>query len=108
VRAHERVGLGDRPVHVRFGGEVDDRVDAPDHGGDGVGVLDRAEAEFKARIRLEVAQAFAPAGIGELVEHDDLVVVLAQAHANEVRADEARPAADQQPHAWAPLRVSAR
>ena len=45
---HERVGLGDRAVDVRLGGEVDDRIDTRDRLGDGVGVLDRTMQEAEA------------------------------------------------------------
>ena len=48
-----------------------------------------------------VAQVLAPAGIGQLVEDDHVVAVLGRAQAREVRADEARPAGDEQPHAAA-------
>ena len=41
VGGDERVGLGDRAVDVRLGGEVDDRVAALHRVADGVGVLDR-------------------------------------------------------------------
>ena len=44
-------------------------------------------------------------GVRELVEHDDLVAVVADAQADEVRADEAGAAADEQLHARTALRV---
>ena len=57
-------------------------------------VLDRAVDELV----LDVLEVLAPARVGQLVEDDDLVAVVAHAHAHEVRADEAGTAADQQPH----------
>ena len=50
----------------------------------------------------EVLQVLAPPGVGELVEHHDLVAVLVDALAHEVRADEPRTTTDHEPHA-APL-----
>ena len=93
--ADERVGLGDRAIDVRLGGEVDHRVDAVDRLGDRVGVLDRAVHEGV----LDVLEVLAPPGVGQLVEDDDLVAAVAHAHAHEVRADEAGAATDQELHA---------
>ena len=59
-----------------------------------VGVLDPAVDEAD----VEVLEVLAAAGVGELVEHDDLVAVLREAHADEVRADEPGAAADEQLH----------
>ncbi len=94
VRAHERVGRGDRAIDVGLGGEVDDGVGAVDRLGHRARVLDRAVEELV----LGVLQALAPPRVGELVQDDDVVAVVARTHAREVRADEARAAADQQPH----------
>ncbi len=76
---------------MRLGGEVDDRVDALHRIGDRALVLDRAVDELV----LDVVEVLAAPGVGELVEHDDVVAVIAHADAHEVRADEARAAADQ-------------
>ena len=46
----------------------------------------------------DVVEVLAPPGVGQLVEHRDSVAVLAQALADERRADEARTPADQEPH----------
>ena len=69
---------------------------------DGVGVLDPAVDELD----VEVLEVLAPAGVGELVEDDDLVAVLAHAQADEVRADEAGAAADEQLHAGTSVRAA--
>ena len=47
---------------------------------------------------LDVGEVLLAAGVGELVEDDDLVAVLGDALADEVRADEAGSAADEQLH----------
>jgi hypothetical protein len=69
-------------------------ADARDRGCDRAGVLDAGvhEADVEA---LEVLHA---PGVGELVEDDEIVAVLLEAHADEGRADEPRAAADQKPH----------
>jgi hypothetical protein len=99
VRRDERVRLRDRAVHVRFGGEVDDGVDLCDRRVDGVGVLDPRAHEGEARVGDQVREVLLPAGVGQLVEDDDVVAGLPQALAREVRADEAGPTADEQLHA---------
>ena len=63
------------------------------------GILDRSVHEAKAGILGEVVEVLLATGIGELVEHDHLVVVLAQAQAHEIGTDEPRATADQEPHA---------
>ena len=95
MRLDERVGLGDRAVDVRLGGEVHDRVGAVDRLGDRRRVLDPRVDEDD----VQALEVLATSGVGELVEHDDLVAVVAQAQAHEVRADEAGAAADEQLHA---------
>ena len=94
----ERVGLGDRAVDVRLRREVDDRVAALHRVGDRVGVLDAGVHEGVARAVADVGEVLLAAGVGELVEHDDLVAVLRDALADEVRADEPGSAADEQLH----------
>ncbi len=94
VGGDERVRLGDRAVDVRLGGEVDDRVAALDRVGDRGGVLDAADHEAD----VEVLQVLAPARVGQLVEDGDLVA-LGEPDADEVGADEAGAAADEQLHA---------
>ena len=77
---------------MRLGGEVHDRVDAVDRLGDRRRVLDPRVDERD----VEALEVLAPPGVRELVEHDDLVAVLAQAQPHEVRADEAGAAADEE------------
>ena len=69
---------------------------------DGVGVLDARVHEREARAVADVGEVLLAAGVGELVEHDDLVAVLGDALADEVRADEAGSAADEQLHGRTP------
>ena len=64
--------------------------------GDRRGILDRAVHE--AEVGSDVFEVLAAPRVGQLVEHDDLVAVLARAQAREVRADEAGAAADEQLH----------
>ena len=80
MRRDERVGLGDRAVDVRLGGEVDDRLGAAavDRAGDRRRVLDRAAHEAKRGSLGEVLEVLLAPGVGELVEHRHLVAVLAQ------------------------------
>ncbi len=54
--------------------------------------------EGVARAVGDVGEVLLAPGVGELVEDDDLVAVLGDALADEVRADEAGPAADEQLH----------
>jgi hypothetical protein len=98
VRLDERVGLGDRAIDVGLGGEVHDRVAALHRRRDRVGVLDARVHEAVAGAAGDVGEVLLPPGVGELVEDDDLVAVLGDALADEVRADEAGPAADEQLH----------
>ena len=84
---------------MRLGGEVDDRIAALQGPGDGLRVLDGAMDEGEARVVAQVLEILLAPGVGELVEHDDLVTVIAQAQPGEVRADEPGTAADEQLHA---------
>ena len=72
----ERLGAADRPVDMRLGGEVHDRVAAADGARDGRRVLDRAVHE--ADVVDHVVEVLAPAGIGQLVEHGHLVAVVGE------------------------------
>ncbi len=92
----ERLGTGDRPIHVRLGGKVDDRVAVGDRVGHRRGVLDRPVHE--PDLVDHVVQVLAPPGVGQLVQHGYLVAVLTEAQANERRADEPGAATYQQPH----------
>ncbi len=65
-----------------------------------LGVLDCAVHEAKGRIIGEVVEVLLATGVGELVEHDNLVAALTQAHAHEVGADEAGTTADKQSHTY--------
>ena len=59
----------DRAVDVRLGGEVDDRVAAGGRARDGLRVGDVALVELV----LDALEVRPVAGVGELVEHDDLL-----------------------------------
>ena len=83
----------DRPVDVRLGGEVDDRVDAVGGPCDRSGIGDVALVE----VVLDALEVRAVAGVRQLVEDGDLVARLDET-AHELGADEARPAGDQHAH----------
>ena len=101
VRDEEGLRLEDRAVHVRLGGEVEHRVGLADELADrgGVGDVPADEAqpgrllgvvEHRPEVRLV-------AGVRELVEDRDPRPVAARQDVPDVRrADEARPAGDQQ------------
>jgi hypothetical protein len=80
---------------MRLGGEVDDRVDTSGDLPDQLAVLDAADHELDG-----VRHVLAPPRVGELVEHDDLVVGLEEAHVR--GADEPGAAGHEQLHARTP------
>ena len=73
----ERLGIEDRAVDVRLGGEVDDRVGAvdqrPDDGRVGDVAADEAEPGGLLRVVTDRAEVGLVAGVGQLVEDGDLV-----------------------------------
>src|SRR3989475_192178 len=86
-----------------LGGEIDHRVDAAGDVADQLAVADVAVDEGVARIALDVLQVRRVARVGELVEVDDGVVGARREDvSNEVRADEAAPARDEQLHPPSP------
>ena len=93
VGQDELAGVVDRPVDVGLGGEMDDALDAGEEAPDEGLVADVAEDEFVARVVLDVAQVVEVPGVGQLVQVDDpRPRVAAEDHADEMAADEARPA----------------
>src|SRR5207248_556103 len=62
------------------------------------GIADVAEDELVTRIVVDIAQRRQIAGVGERVVHRYLVVGVGEDMANEVRADEAGAAGDEQLH----------
>ena len=79
-----------------LGGEVDDRLAVAHRLGNRLGILDRPLDETDLLDHL--TEVLATTGVGELVEHRDLVAVIAHAQAHERRTDEAGAAADEQFH----------
>ena len=82
---------------MRLGREVDDDVDAllREHALDELEVADVALDEP----HVEPVEVAPVAGVGEQVERDDVVVGMAlEPAADEVRADEAGRAGDEEPH----------
>ena len=98
VGAHELVGGDDGPVDVALGREVDDRVVAVHGRADRVTVADVAVDEAQASIALQVGQVVAVAGVGQGVEHGDLVVRRPEHQPGVVGADEPGGAGDEQLH----------
>ncbi|MDO8500612.1 MAG: hypothetical protein Q7S20_02105 [Gemmatimonadaceae bacterium] len=92
VRIDEIGRSVDRPVDVRLGGGVDDRVWAcrGKQLADAVPVTDVEPMKLTALI-FDVGQRFQIAGIGQLVNVDDGVIGVANDHANEGRSDEPPP-----------------
>jgi hypothetical protein len=74
VGDHEVRGAEDGPVHVRFGGEVHDHVDAGHDLDHLVTVADVALDERQPRVVANRCEVGLAAGVGELVEHHDLGV----------------------------------
>ena len=96
VGQDELAGVVDRPVDVGLGGEVDDGLDPGEEAPDQVPVPDVAHDEFVAGVLLDVAEVVQVPGVGQLVQVDDpRLLVAAQEKADEVAADEARPARDE-------------
>ena len=91
VRADEVLRPQDRPVDVRLGREIDDRFDSAQL----VDVLAHGDV---AAVALDTGRQIGRVpGVRELVEHDD-VLAGGEHPFDEMRADEARPAGDQEAH----------
>jgi len=99
-------GLQDGAVNVGLGREVDDGVrlssQLPHQRLVGDVSLDEAVAVARGRVVREAAEVGGVTGIGELVDHDEVVIGGSEAPMREVGADEAGPAGDQDPHAFPP------
>ncbi len=87
--AQERRGVKDRPIDMRLGSEVDDRVlvdhQLVDERGVGNITLDEPVAVARPGLRVEPFQVGQGAGVGELVEDGDVVVRLARAGGERTR-----------------------
>ena len=96
IRLNESARLHERAVDVRLGGEVDD-AGRPFHQlADERRVCDIALDEPISRIVGDIAQVVLVAGVGQLVQVDDVgVLPPSQQAENEVAADEAAAARDQ-------------
>ncbi len=108
VRAKERLRVHDGAVHVGLGGEVDDGVHAFGRPRDRLPVADVGADEAVARVRLHLAQVVRVAGVGELVQVDDvhrLPALPAEQPADEVGADETGASAHKDPQVLSLLRA---
>lgn len=98
VGLQERIRVVQRVVVVRLGGIVDDRVGGPPHQlVDQSRVGDVAANEGHAVVR-QTLERREVAGVGQFVQHGDVMIGVVDDVVHEVRADEAGTAGDQQPH----------
>ena len=93
VGPHELLGAEDRPVDMRLGGEVHDRLTSGARLGDGRRVGDVADDELV----LDACEVRPISRVRQLVEHDDLVTLGCEPP-DEVRPDEAGTAGDEHAH----------
>ena len=99
VGVQERLGIVDAAIDVGLGGEVDHRGHVAHDGIDHHAVGDVAAHEAVARMRGNVGKVLQIAGIRQGVEVDDVILrMMLQDVADEVRADEAGAAGDQDLH----------
>jgi hypothetical protein len=108
VRTDKRGGADDRPVHVRFRGEVNDRVLPGDHVVDEHWVASVALHEPVTGMPAHRLQIREVAGIGQLVEDSNVTVGQARQPAFQRRADELGPdesgaPGNQNPHVVIPI-----
>ena len=103
VKGADDIGLDkvfravDGAVHMAFGGKVEDGawLVLGQQTADQLGIADIALHEEVARVVLHCGQSFEVAGVGQLVQVEDGLVVLRQPVENEVAADEAGAACDE-------------
>ena len=95
VRSQERAGIVDAPIDVRFGGGVDHRVGVGDQSVDQPGIDHVAQDEAQAWIAVVRFQVRAAPARGEPVEHRDRRRGTFQQRIDEVGADEAGAARDE-------------
>ena len=97
IGAEEGGGRVDGAVHVAFGGEVDEGAGpmGAEERGDQSGVADVSIDEVVAGVAAEAGEVVGIAGVGEQVEVDDGGSGGLEPLENEVGADEARAAGDQ-------------
>ena len=103
VKGADDIGLDevfravDGAVHMAFSGKVEDgaRLVLGQQTADQLRIADIALHEEVARVVLHCGQGFKVAGVGQLVQVEDGLVVLRQPVENEVAADEAGAACDQ-------------
>ena len=87
----------DAAVDVRFGGKIDNGAGLVlgEQFGDEVEVADVTLDEGVARVSLERGEVFEVAGVGQRIEVDDGLVGMGQPVEDEVAADEAGAACDE-------------
>ena len=100
ARHEERLGVEDRPVDVRFRGEVDHRIrladERPDDGRVGDVAVHEAEPARLLAVGLDGCEIGPVAGVGQLVEDDDPGAVTAgEDVTDKAAADESGTAGDE-------------
>ena len=91
VRLDERARAIDRAVHVALGGEMHDDVGLVilEDAAERAGIADVGVFEAVARVVGDTGQIVEVAGVGQLVEVQDLVIGVGDEVAHDSRADEA-------------------
>ena len=98
VRLQEFVGTGDRTVNMRFGREMDDRIDPRHDFRDEFFVADIALHEGIAGVLGEISQVLGIPGIAKLVQVDNRIPrTFFHDKADEIGTDEAAPARNEKP-----------
>src|SRR5665213_2468195 len=103
VGVDERRRAMDRAIDMRLGGEVDDRARPVlrEESGDQRAVADVAVHEHVARVGRKAREVGGIAGVSQLVEIDHTLVLRGQPVEDEIGADEARAAGDEDHELWA-------
>jgi hypothetical protein len=100
----------DAAVDVRFGGEINDgaRLVLGEQPGDKIEIADVALDEEVARVAAQGCEVLEIAGVGEHVEDEDGFIGLGQRVEDEVAADEASTAGDENSHIYSTVTDLAR
>ena len=94
----ERLGVIDRPIDMRFGREVHDRVGTRirEGAGHGAGVRDVGAHERRARVFERLLQVEQAARVRQLVDNDDAMGGFGERVVDEIGSDEAGSPGDKE------------